>query len=77
MIRAEYAGPAALAKDPTYPTLPEREKTKKFAGPKTTTAAELRATAIRTSVEAATTEVKPWKMKKFEGVKSKLVMPGP
>jgi hypothetical protein len=71
VIKCEFAGEAATAKDTTYPAMPTRKR--EHFVPKSTVAAELRSTAVKGAIAAAATETKPWKMKKFEKVKSRLV----
>ena len=71
VIKAEYSGGMATAKDATYPTLPSRKK--ETLRPKDTVAASLRSTTVAAKLQEASTETKPWKMKKFEAVKSRLV----
>ncbi len=72
IVRCEFAGAAATAKDPTYPVIPARGKPRSETGIKSTLAADYRlaVTALRSAAESA--ESKPWKMRKFAGVKSKI-----
>jgi len=63
---------AAASREPVYPTLPSRKKDPLV--PKSTTAAALRSTAVSAQY-AEGEETKPWKMKRFEHVKSKLTAP--
>lgn len=63
----------ATAKETAYPTLPTR--TKVVPHPKSTATTQLRSTVVATRLQDSSVEKKPWKMSKFEKVKSKLVAP--
>ena len=72
IVRCEFAGAAATAKDPIYPEIPSRAKPKYEKAVKSTLATDYRlaVTAMRTAAEEAPSS--DWKMKKFSHVKAKI-----
>ena len=77
IVKCEFAGAAATAKDPIYPDIPGRTKPALKTGIKTTLSQDYRlaVTAMRLATESG--EVAPeWKMKKFSNVKAKISRDG-
>ena len=76
IVKCEFAGVAATAKDPIYPTMPALKKSGSAAaasGTKSTLASDYRlaVTAMRLAQERGG-DAPEWKMRKFAGVKAKI-----